>query len=260
MSDEEIGTEEVIETAEVEEAPVAEEVITEDVVESGEEPEAAETFAVRDETPPPALASPAGLPPRKQTGLIVVVGSIVLILILALVFWQPLASVVSKVFGGSDSTAVKAETPSKTKLTTAVGFVEAILDGDTMSIKGFLSDEAQASATATQWAAMAASDVTGSVKFAPATWSGDTTAVVTYSAPNEMTGVDTTGTLTFSIVATDPLSVAMEADSEGAKDTITVKLAAAGASWRVLSLTSGTDTQSYDAAFIKSIVDQISAP
>lgn len=241
MSDEELGTEEVTE------APGVDEVL------------AAEPGVAADEPAPPAppappvMVSSAGEPPRRQTGLIVVVGAIALLLVVAVFAGPAMFDAVNKMISGKSTTSA-ASTPAKAKVTATIEFIEAILDGNTMAIRPLLTDEAQAAGTDAQWTKMASQDSTGNVKFAAPIWSGDTTAVVTYTAPNVAGGADTTGTLTFGISAADPLQVAMLADTAGKQDTITITVAAAGTGWRIVSLTSGTQTQNYDAAFIKSIV------
>jgi hypothetical protein len=251
MSDEEVGTEEV--KGDV----VAEDVVAEPV----EEPMAAEPVAAVTPPAPPAppvalVAEPVtAMPPRRQTGLIVVVGSIVLVLVLALVFWQPMLDAVKKMTSGSPTaTTTEALSPAKAKVTTTIGFVEAYMDQDVLKMKPYLTDEAQAAAPEADWKATAATIPTGSITFTAPVWSGDTTAVLSFSAPDLTSGTETTGTLAFGYAQAAPLAVTMLFDSGGTSDTVTFTLLQSGTTWRVVSESSSGGGGSYDATFVKSII------
>ena len=249
MSDEEVGTEEVNDAPGAEEAAVAEPV---------EEPVAAEPVAA--ETPPappviPPMPEPAtAMQPRKRTGLMVVVGSIALILVLALVFWQPMFDALNKVTSGSPATTTETLSPAKAKVTATIGFVEAYMDQDVLTMKPYLTDEAQAAAPDADWKSTAAQIPTGSVSFTAPVWSGDTTAVLTFSAPDLTSGSETTGTLTFGYAEANPLAVTMLFDSGGSADVITFTLLQSGTTWRVVSESSSGGNGDYDATFVQSII------
>jgi hypothetical protein len=249
MSDEEVGTEEVKDAVEAGEPVVAPETVA--------EPVAAEPAAVEIPPAPPVVpvAQPVtALPPRRQTGLIVVVGSIVLILVLALVFWQPMFDTVKKMTSGTPSATTETISPAKAKLTATIGFVEAYMDQDVLKMKPYLTDEAQAAAPDADWKSTAASIPTGTISFTTPVWSGDTTASLSFSAPDPASGTDTTGTLAFGYAEAKPLVVTMLFDSGGSADTITFTLVQSGTSWRVVSEASSGGNGDYDATFVQSII------
>lgn len=194
-----------------------------------------------DQAPAPAVMVPdaeAAGTPRSRTGLMVVVTAIIVIVIagvLGLLWMRGAAS-------------PNASSATRAKVTTAVGFVEAILDGDTMAIKPFLTDSAQNAASAEQWAEIASSDTTGLVTFTTPVWTGDTKAFVSLSAQG------TTGTMVFTYDSAKPLDVTMLATAAGTTETDTVTLVAAGSSWRVVSIANSTNKTVFDAAMIKSII------
>lgn len=248
MSDEEVGTEEVKDAVDPEEVVAAE---------PAEVGAAAEPAAVVTPPAPPAppVAEPVtAMSPRKNTGLIVVVGSIVLILVLALVFWQPMFDAAKKMTSGTPTSTTEVVSPAKAKVTATIGFVEAYMDQDVLKMKPFLTDEAQAAALEADWKATAATIPTGSITFTAPVWSGDTTAVLTFSAPDLASGSETTGTLTFGYSDTAPLAVTMLFDSGGSADTVTFTLVQGGTTWRIVSETSSGGGGSYDATFVQSII------
>lgn len=239
MTDEEIGMESEADTAEVEESGAA-------------GPAAASTEA----TPPAASPmEPADLePPRKQTGLIVVVASMVLLLILAVFAGPPMYDAVNKWLSGKSPVTTETLSPAKAKITATIGFVQAYMDTDVLKLRPFLTDEAQAAATDAQWTATAATLATGAITFNAPVWSGDTTAVVTFSAPDALTGSETTGTLTFGTTDAQPPTVTMVFDSAGSADEVTFTLLSSGSTWRVVSETSAGGSGNYDAEFVGSII------
>jgi hypothetical protein len=270
MSDEERGVEEGSDEAVVEEPEAVEPVEEPEAVEPVEEPEAVEPaeedVAAEPVEQEPAIPEPeapvvptsdgfwatgapapdpeALKPARKQTGLIVVVASIVLVLLVC-VFAGP---ALYKAIVGRSTPEVTSTAASKAKITVTIDFVKALLNSDTMAIKALLPDEVQNAITAAQWTEIASEDASAVVVFAPAIWSGDAKAVVTLTAP------DTTGTLTFTIASADATSVAMAADIAGSTEMDTIELVAAGANWRVVSISNGTDTTLFDVALVQSMV------
>ena len=182
--------------------------------------------------------------PRKNTGLIVVVASIVLVL-LAVVFAGPaLYTAVIK----QNAPAASASAPAKAKITVAIGFVKALLNGDTLAIKGYLPPNVQSAITDAQWADLAAQDSSPSVQFADPKWSGDTTAVVALAAQ------DATGSLTFGLDAAKPLAVVMRAEISGTTEIDTITLVQVGSGWGVVSISNGTETTVFDAKLVQSMV------
>lgn len=199
-----------------------------------------------DAMPVPTPAADAsvgtGAGPSNRTGLVVAIVAIVVILVAGAVglLWMRGA------FSGGGSTS--SSSTVRAKVTTALGFVEAILDGDTMAIKPFLTDAAQNAASADEWAAIASGDTTGLVTFSAPAWTGDTQASVSLSAQS------TTGTIVFKYDAAKPLDVTMLATAGGTTETDTVTLVAAGSAWRVVSIANGTNKTVFDATMIKSLV------
>jgi hypothetical protein len=186
-------------------------------------------------------------PPRKNTGLIVVVASIVLIL-LACVFIGPVLYRAVTKTGPASTTETATVAPTKAKITVTIGFVQALLNGDTMAIKAFLEDDVQSAITQAQWEELASLDASAVVTFDPAVWAGDSKATVTLSAE------DATGTLVFTTDAANPLSINMQADIAGTVESDAIILAPAGSGWRVVSISNGTDSTVFDAALVKSMV------
>jgi hypothetical protein len=221
-----------------------------------------QTEAPQDFSPTPPLApepvteSPI-TPAPKRTGLFITVAAIVLILI-AFIFAGPtLFAAISKSSGGS-STTTTTTSASKAKITVAISFVKALLNGDTLAIKVFLRDEVQQAITEDQWKELAAQDTTSAIVYSDVTWSGDTTAVMTLKAPDTGSG-ESTGTLTFRTDETEPLNVVMSADIGQSTEVDTIVLAQTGSGWRVVSISNGSQTTSFDAALIKSMVDTSTA-
>jgi hypothetical protein len=196
-----------------------------------------------DQTPVPDVTSSgaeAGGTPRSRTGLWVAIGAIVVIVIavgLGLMWMR------GALPGGASSSS-----GARAKVTAALGFVEAILDGDTMAIKPFLTDDAQNAATADEWAEIASSDTTGLVTFSNPVWTGDTKASVALDAQG------TTGTIVFTYDEVRPLDVTMLATAGGTTETDTVTLVAAGSAWRVIQIANGTNKTVFNATMIKSLI------
>jgi hypothetical protein len=251
MSDDERGVEEVTPAEVTDESAVSEPAAPASESESVPAPEPAPT-AEPASAPVPmtsAASEPEALSPRKNTGLIVVVAAIVIVL-LAVVFAGPglYTAVIKK-----STPAATTATPSKAKITVTIGFVKALLNGDTLAIKGFLPPDVQSAITDAQWAQLASQDTSPVVQFAEPTWSGDSTAVVAIAT------TDTTGTLTFGVDAANPLSIVMQADIGGTTENDTIVLVQAGSDWRVVSISNGSQTTAFDAKLVKSMVSTATA-
>lgn len=251
MSDSEVGTEEANETVKVEE-PAAAAPVEEPVVVAPVAPPAPPMM-------PPMPEPVTALPPRRQTGLMVVVGTILLILVLAIVFWQPLFDAVTKVTSGKPSVTTETISPAKAKVGATIGFVEAYMNQDVLSLKPYLADEAQAAASDADWKSTAATIPTGSITFTAPVWSSDTTAVLTFSAADVASGSETTGTLSFGYLEAKPLAVTMLFDSGGSADVVTFTLVQSGTTWRIVSEASTGGNGNYDAAFVQSIITTTTA-
>jgi len=239
MTDEEGG---IPETPEVPEAEPA-------APEQAEVPQA----PMADESP--VLVTEPVNPAPKRTGLFIVVAAIVLILI-ACVFAGPVmfAAISKSTSSSSTSTA----SSSKAKITVTIDFVKALLNGDTLAIKGFLRDEAQKAITEAQWKELAAQDSTSAITYSEIKWSGDTTAVITLDAPDTGAG-ESTGTLTFRYDETEPLTVVMSAAIGETTEVDSIVLVQQGSTWRVVSISNGSQATTFDAALIKSMVDTSTA-
>jgi hypothetical protein len=193
----------------------------------------------------PAFDTAALKPHRKRTGLIVVVASIVLLL-LACVVIGPL---VYKALIGRATPGVTAVAPARAKIDTAIGFVKAAQNGDVLAFKGFLPEGVRSAITDEQWATLVTEETSSSYTFSPPAWSGDTTAVVTWST------TDTSGTLTFSMDPVNPLSVVMTVGIAGETvEADSIVVAAAGAEWRIVSISDGVTTTAFDAEYVKNMV------
>jgi hypothetical protein len=213
----------------------------------GEEPPAADDFwkAPSETVPADAPLEPEPLQPvRRQTGLIVVIASILLVLIAAVFVGPGLYAALVRT--EAPKTAVSVE---RARITTAIDFVKALLNGQTMDIKVLLPDNVQNAITAEQWAQIASADTTPAVTFSSPAWSGDAKAVVTLSAP------DTTGTLTFTTPSADATTVTMAADIGGSTELDTIGMVKAGSGWRIVSLANDLETTVFDAALMKSMVE-----
>jgi hypothetical protein len=203
--------------------------------------------------PPPAMMTEP--PKQSRTGLIVALIAVV-VLVGAFVLAGPmLFSLVNKTSGSSTTTTVA---PTRGKITVAIDFVKALLNGDTLAIKTFLRDDAQAAISEDQWTELAAQDSTAAITYTPTTWSGDTTAVISFTAP-DTAGSESTGTLTFAYDETEPLTIVMSAVIGDTTEVDKVVLVQAGTGWRVVSISNGTQTTTFDAALIKSMVDTSTA-
>jgi len=186
-------------------------------------------------------------PPRNRTGLVVMI-VVILLLLCACVLGGPI------VYQAINKTTApgKASTPSspaRAKITASIGFMEALLNNDTLAIKPFLTDDAQAAIPAAQWPAIASVAETAPAQFSQPGWSGDTTAVVTFD------NQETTGTITFSIDPAKPDSVVMDGVSLQGTEHDIIGLVKAGTGWRVGSLDNGAgDTTAFDADFVRTMV------
>lgn len=247
MSDEGKSAEEVGETHD--EQPSAVAMGAEPLAEApvDEKPAAADDFwkAPSETVPDDAPLEPEPLQPvRKQTGLIVVIASILLVLIAAVFVGPGLYAALIR--NEAPKTAVSSE---RVRITTAIDFVTALLNGQTMGIKVLLPDNVQNAITAEQWAQIASADTTPAVMFSSPVWTGEGKAVVTLSAP------DTTGTLTFTTPSADATTVTMAADIGGSTELDTIGMVKAGAGWRIVSLANDLETTVFDAALMKSMVE-----
>lgn len=204
----------------------------------------------------PATVTEPAAPQKSRTGLIVVVGAILLLLVAFVVAGPMLFSLVSKTSGGASSTSTTS--PTKAKITVAIGFVKALLNGDTLAIKTFLRDDAQAAISEDQWTELASQDSTTAISYTETKWTGDTTAVVSFTAP-DAAGTESTGTLTFAFDETEPLTIVMSAVIGDTTEVDKVVLEAVGTGWRVVSISNGSQTTNFDAALIKSMVDTATA-
>lgn len=194
----------------------------------------------------PPMAPTPMTPQRNRTGLVVVVIAILLILGACVATGLLLLPRLQK--AGTTGTQAAVTVPHA-KLQTAIGFMEALLNNDTMAIKPFLADSAQNAITLAQWKSIESATTTGSATFTAPVWTDDTKARVTFQ------NADTTGTLTFSLDSTKPNDVTMVGASADASETDSVSLVAAGSAWRVSAITSqGGGTTTFDATFVKSMV------
>lgn len=192
----------------------------------------------------PEPASPSASP-NNRAGLVVMI-VVILLLLLACVLGGPvLYQAIRKTTGTKQTTA----SPQRAKIETTIGFMEAMLNNDALAIKPFLIDAAQNSVTETGWAAIASASTTGSATFSDPVWSGDTTAVVTFST------AEATGTLTFAMDPTKPDAVVMDGLSAAGAEHDVIGLVKAGAGWRALTLDYGApEVVTFDAAFVKAMV------
>jgi len=223
-------------------------------------PEPEPIMPAQDVAPEPTKPEPSPVmmtePPRQsRTGLIVALVAVVLLVGAFVLAGPMLFSLVNKSTNSSSTTTVA---PTRAKITVAIDFVKALLNGDTLAIKTFLRDDAQAAISEDQWTELAAQDSTSVITYTPAAWSGDTTAVIKFTAP-DTAGADSTGTLTFAYDETEPLTIVMSAVIGETTEVDKVVLAQAGTGLRVVSISNGTQTTTFDAALIKSMVDTSTA-
>lgn len=226
----------------------AEEAVTPAEDAATPEPEAAEPGKGTAPVPVTAYAAPVDdelEAPRPRTGLVIVMASIVLLLIALVAGMLVLYPALQK---KAASPAATQASVSRAKIETGIGFVKALLNGQTMQIKAFLPDSVQGAISESEWTGIAAQDASAVVSFAPAVWTGDSKAVIALQSQ------DTTGTMTFTINPAKPLAVVMTADIDGSTEVDTVTLVAAGTGWRVVSISNGTDTTVFDDALVKSMV------
>jgi hypothetical protein len=217
-------------------------VSDEDRIDENVEPEAAPEAAVEPATVVNGLEDLE--PPRNRTGLVVVIAAIVLILAAAVIG----GPILFRALQTTGKTGTVSSAVSKQKIEVGISFVEALLNGETLKIKGHLTDAAQTAITEAQWQELASQDQSAIASFTAPVWSGDTTAVV------NLTAQDATGTLTFSLDPAKPLVVVLKAELSGSTEMDTLTLVAAGSGWRVLSLSNGTETTNFDAELVKSMV------
>jgi hypothetical protein len=192
----------------------------------------------------------------KRTGLFVLVAALVLVLLAAVVAGPIMFAAISKTSSSSSSTTTL--TPARAKITVSIAFVKALLNGDTLAIKAYLRDSVQKAITDAQWKELAAQDTTSEIQYTAPVWSGDTTAVIKLSAADS-TGVESTGTLTFKYDETEPLSVVMSADIGGTTEVDTIVVEQSGTDWRIVSISNGSQTTTFDATLIKSMVSTSTA-
>jgi len=194
----------------------------------------------------PSMPALPVTPPRNRTGLVVIVVVILLLLCACVLGGPVLFQAVTKT-----TTATKPTTasPTRAKIMATLGFMEALLVGDIKAAKPFLTDAAQKSVDETGWADIASASPTATVAFSAPAWSGDTTAVVTFS------NADTSGTITFSADTSKPDSVIMNGVSSSGSERDTIALVKEGAEWRIVSLDNGAgDVTTFDAEFVKSML------
>lgn len=185
-------------------------------------------------------------PQRNRTGLVVVVVSIVLLLCACVLAGPILFRAISKTTGTKQTTSAS---PDHSRITAAVGFMEALLNNDTMAIKPYLTDAAQKAITVKDWESIASQATTAAATFSAPVWSGDTTAVVTFSAATA------TGTITFALDPSKADAVTMDGASASGTEHDIIGLTKAADGWRVLTLDNGAgDVTSFDATFVKSMV------
>jgi hypothetical protein len=193
----------------------------------------------------PSMPALPVTPPRNRTGLVVIV-VVILLLLLACVLGGPvLFQAITKTTAPKQATA----SPARAKITATLSFMEALLVGDIKAAKPFLTDAAQKSVDETGWADIASASPTATVAFSAPKWSGDTTAVVTFS------NAETSGTITFGIDTSKPDVVIMNGVSTSGSERDVIGLVKEGGEWRILSLDNGAgDVTTFDAEFVKSML------
>jgi hypothetical protein len=195
--------------------------------------------------PPPALDD---LPPKKRTGLVVVIAALLLLLVAAVAGVATLTPLFSKTTSAGTSGTTTDKTTDKARITAAVGAMEALRINDLAKVKPFLTDAAQKAITAADWTAAAATSEVPTATFAPAVWTGDSTATVAYDIDGSA------GTMTF---APNPEKANVVTMTESGVDgdlIYDIELVAAGTEWRVISLTPKAETFLLDEEFVKSLI------
>jgi hypothetical protein len=197
-------------------------------------------------TPPPELASP-----RKRTGLIVVVGALLLLLVAGVAGAGQLISLSRRTVGGDAGS-------SKPRIEAAIEFMKtAIVPNNIGAVKPFLTDDAQNAITASQWAEVAsatAGDVVPTTTFSATEWTNDTTASVSYESDV------TTGTMLFAPSPDQPDVVVLTDVVPDGPMVYDIALVAAGSDWRVVSYTPRQDKFFLDATWVKSLLDSLQPP
>jgi hypothetical protein len=205
-------------------------------------------------TPPEELDHPLA-PQRDRTGLIVVLIAAAVILLACVGTGLLLLPVLQKSGSGASQTQTQTQaSPDRAKVQTAIGFLQALFAEDALAIKPYLVDTAQNAITMQQWKTLASAVPTVPVKFDAPSWSGAATATVTFSVQ------EATGTVALGPDPTSGSKVAIVLATGGETNTAVVALAKVGSGWRVLSITGAAgDTTTYDAAFVKQMVQDTSS-
>ena len=191
--------------------------------------------------PPPALDD---LPPKKRTGLVVVIAALLLLLVAVVAG----VAMLTPLFGKTTSVEKRDTTTDKARITAAVGAMEALRINDLAKVKPFLTESAQKAITAAEWTAAAATSEVPTATFAPAVWTGDSTATVAYDIEGSA------GTMAF---APNPAKANVVTMTESGVDgdlIYDIELVASGTEWRVISLTPKAETFLLDEEFVKSLV------
>jgi hypothetical protein len=251
MSDEdrEVGGSADTTEADAEQSAAAEEPIAAESTETPDVVEAAGERAAAEAPEESAAAEEFEAPAPRKTGLIVVVGA-ALVVFAALVVG---AFILAGGIANRSATGLAAKTPARANITQAMGFTEALMNGETMAIKPFLLDSVQGALTAAQWAEVASQDATAGYAFSQPSWSGDRKAVVPVSTS------DSTGTLTFMSESSESTAVVVTVDIAGTSQVYTVELIRSAPSWRIVSMTDGVTPLVFDETLVKSLVDTTTA-
>jgi hypothetical protein len=210
----------------------------------------------------PAPKEPApsmdAMSPKRRTGLIVVVGALLLLLIAGVAG----AAQLMPLFRSTTGPEERDTTGDNARITFAIEFMEkVIIPNDVAAVKPFLTDDAQNAITAAQWsevASMGAESVVASVTFTPAAWTGETTATVGYNVE------ETTGTMLLAQSPDEPNTVVLTDIGAEGPQIYDIVLAPAGSGWRVLSYTPRSEKFFLDAAWVESLAapapDEVPAP
>jgi hypothetical protein len=199
--------------------------------------------------PTPSLESP---PTKNRTGLIVVVGALLVLLVAGVAGAALLVPLVGEKTGPVEAAG------DNGRIEVAIEFMKtAIVPNNVGAVKPFLTDDAQNAITATQWAEVASStsgDVVAATTFSATTWTKDTTASVGYEADG------TTGTMSFAPSPDQPDAVVLTDVGPDGPIVYDIALVAAGSGWRVVSYTPRQDKFFLDATWVKSLVESLQAP
>lgn len=194
------------------------------------------------------IPSPELTPARKRTGLIVVVGA--LLLVAGVAGAAQLIPLARQKVGSSDAAN------DKPRIEVAIEFMKkAYLPNDIVASKPFLTDAAQNAITVTQWAevtSISASGVNTSAVFTPTTWTGDTTATVGYEIQNQ--DQVATGTLLFAPSPYLPGTVVLTwIESEGVL-VYDIGMVAEGPAWRVVSFTQQSEPFLLNETWVQELI------